>query len=275
VKKPILYLDTVDDMIEHAKYPVFVHYAHPEPKPEYCTYGMYQMMQHAMDIWDNSTANKDLARTLTQLGNSPRITNIVCIGLGNLGRNERSMMQNLVASGLAGALKQICKAADGGISHSIPITSQDLGYTATDATLLSRLRDHICIIPDPEALLAINASSLVVSHAPGIPVKPIVADLAAESCVGPAALFWCRTPHDVVFPGVDMQTVLVVPESGEQYLADLKTRRVLRMLEGYEQLVAAKCVPGVHSCGLEDYAEEGNGEWVNWVGNMELWVRKE
>jgi hypothetical protein len=106
-------------------------------------------------------------------------------------------------------------------------------------------------------------------------VKPIVADLAAESGVGPAALFWCRTPHDVVFPGVDMQTVLVVPESGEQYLADLKTRRVLRMLEGYEQLVAAKCVPGVHSCGLEDYAEEGNGEWVNWVGNMELWVRKE
>jgi hypothetical protein len=100
VKKPILYLDTVN---------VFVHYAHPEPKPEYCTYGMYQMMQHAMDIWDNSTANKDFARTLTQLHNRPRITNIVCIGLGSLGRKERSMMQNLVASGLAGALKQYTK----------------------------------------------------------------------------------------------------------------------------------------------------------------------
>jgi hypothetical protein len=74
VKKPILYLDTVDDMIEHAKYPVFVHYAHPEPKPEYCTYGMYQMMQHAMDIWDNSTANKDFARTLTQLHNSALVS---------------------------------------------------------------------------------------------------------------------------------------------------------------------------------------------------------
>jgi hypothetical protein len=63
--------DTVDEMIEYAKYPVFVHYAHPEPKPEYCIHDMYEMMQHAMDLWDTSTANKDLTRTLTQLRNSP------------------------------------------------------------------------------------------------------------------------------------------------------------------------------------------------------------
>jgi hypothetical protein len=55
----------------------------------------------------------------------------------------------------------------------------------------------------------------------------------------------------------------------------MKTRRVLDLLKGYDQSVAAKDVPGVHWCQPEDHTPEGNGEYLNWMGNMELWVRKE
>jgi hypothetical protein len=267
--------DTVDDMIAYAKYPVFVHYAYPEPKPEYCIYDMYQMVQHAMTYGTTAPQTK----TSQEHSHSSATAHASQTSYASVSAASAARALNdakpccLVASGLTGALKHIYKAADD-ISHPIFIIAQDPGYTATDSTLLSRLRDPIRIVPDPEALLTINASSLVISHAPAIPVKPIVADLAAEAGVRPAALFWCRTPH-VVFPDVDTHTVLVMPESGEQYTADLKTRRVLDMLQGYERLVAAKCVPGVHWCRPEDYAEEGNGEWLNWVGNMEFWIRKE
>jgi len=273
--------DSVYDMAQYAKFPMYVHLCYSSLKArDYNELKMIDTLSVLREKWLRSVACAALTTTVLRLKNAARITNIVCISHGSFMRSARSIMQHLVAWYVAELLTDLystggneTEAGGTPLDHSIAIISQDPAYSDSDDILLESQPHPIRVVPDPEALLAINSSSLVMSHAAGIPLRSIVADLA-ESGKGPAAVFWDKSSYDTVLPDVDNVTVPMLPSGAEHYFVDAKTRRVLDLLDGYDQVMHAED----HPMGWwrpEDDAPDGLGEELNWFRNMEMWLRRE
>jgi hypothetical protein len=165
------------------------------------------------------------------------------------------MMQHVVAVWIADTLTELYADAGDPVVEPIAIIAQDPAYTNQDIVLLAS-RFHM--FPDPEAFLAIDNSSLVMSAWPSIPVKAIVADLG----VSPAALFWSQPLDHETDSGVDKVKVQL-KDGREYYYSNELTRSVVEMLRGYKKMNTEKLGEG----------EKGNS--LMWLKRMELWVRKD
>ncbi|KAF2829774.1 hypothetical protein CC86DRAFT_403117 [Ophiobolus disseminans] len=271
--------DTVDKLIHHSKFPVYVHFANPDCRPEYEIFSMHCALISAVTIWNQSSHLTALRVTLDKLKDLTRITNIICIGHGSFARSERSVVQHVVASWIASTLTEMYGitsepvrviAQDPACTRNDPAcTRNDPACTRNDITLLSRLPTPIEVVSDLHAFLTINSSSLVMSHPPSIPVKAVVADLSD----GPAVLFWGRNPAGKIYQDVNRVKISVMPGTGEFYFVDAYTRRVTEILEQHENMTqAANTNRGW--CREDDWAEDGNGRYLNWTGNKDMWVKK-
>jgi hypothetical protein len=268
--------DSVDDMAQYSRFPVYVHFCSQSLKaPNYCVLRVLDILCAFRETWVRSAACTALTTAVSKLKDATRITNIVCISHGSFTRSPRSMIQHVVAKYVAELLTDLYKTAGTAtpIDGDITIIAQDPAYSTSDLLLLGSLFRPIRVVPDPEALLAINDSSFVMSHAAGIPLRSMVADLAASG-KGPAAIFWEKNHFDIAISGVDNVTVPMRPSGGEHYFVDAKTRHVLDLLDGYDKVMHAED----HPMGWwtpEDPATDGLGEKLNWFRNMEMWVRPE
>jgi hypothetical protein len=167
-------------------------------------------------------------------------------------------MQHVVASWIASTLTKIYADAGDPVIEPITIIAQDPMYIKKDRDLLSNLANPIDVVFDPQAFLAINSSSLVMSVQPLVPVKAIVADLD----VLPAAMFWNQPWDHETYSTVD-RVQIDVGNGIPYYLTNPITGRLAEMLEGYEMMT------------VDQWVEEDEDWSLEWLHELEMWVRKE
>jgi hypothetical protein len=74
-------------------------------------------------------------------------------------------------------------------TENIPCYVQDPVYTDCDRLLLGA--HGINVLDDPDGLVEVDNSTLVISCAPDVPIRQIVMDIAQ-----PVLMVWCRTIPD-------------------------------------------------------------------------------
>lgn len=134
--------------------------------------------------WRTSATCQGLLQHLSSMEIRPRITKIVCFGLGTLGaindcHSTRCHAQHAAIETITTALTR--RGVSGG--HEIQCFAQDPAYDSVDHALLREL--GIYLLDDPKGFLEIDEETLVFSVSPNVPVKQIVADVQ-----WPAAMIW-------------------------------------------------------------------------------------
>jgi hypothetical protein len=165
-----------------------------------------------------------------------QIHNVVCVGHDNLGYYTASITQHSATYSIADDLTKLFEELGKLPETPITIFAQDSGYTANDNEIPSRFPILIKVLENPEGFLAISDNSLVVSCYSSAPVKQIVADLAADTTTGkgPAAILWNDGLRDDKNGGVDVVTYKWMEMV---YFANLGSRRMLDMLQGYTKVM--------------------------------------
>lgn len=230
------------------------------------------MLDVSKRLWRKSHLRSHLLDSVQKLKHTARISNIVCIGLGTLHtldpNKNNPIIQHVVASALAQYLTRMYEAEGMPLEKPIRIIAQDPAYTLRDRQILSELPVPIEVVTDPEGFLAINEFSLVYSAFAMVPVKQIVADLAAATPdgKGPAALFVNNDFRDKIRGNVD-RAVYDRDEPGR--LADPETKRYLTMLEFYTRVMDGQKLKGMFY--LLTFPTGG----YNWFTGMDIWARGE
>jgi hypothetical protein len=130
-----------------------------------------------------------LKSTLASVAVPPGIDKIVALACSTItwadnGDNMRSMAQHILALMIRDLLASgSSTSADGESARGIKCYAQDPIYTPVDEEVLSEA--GFTIVDDPRAFLEIDEASVVISIAPNIPVRQIVADIAR-----PAIMIW-------------------------------------------------------------------------------------
>ncbi|KAF2118103.1 hypothetical protein BDV96DRAFT_596976 [Lophiotrema nucula] len=158
------------------------------------------------------------------------------------------------------------------MTQRIEIIAQDPAYTPLDETLLSQLSTThpITVLNDPDALLAINDSTLVMSCYATFPIKQIVADLAAESPSScPAGILW----NMLVF-GEDVDKWYGVdkvryPDSRMAHCTNSSSPRTVEMLKRFR-----KVFDGTVDSPVSQSEEEDNAYGLGALEDMEVWLRE-
>ncbi|KAI4666768.1 uncharacterized protein J4E79_002808 [Alternaria viburni] len=230
------------------------------------------MLDLSKRLWRKSHLRSHLLDSVQKLKHTARISNIVCIGLGTLHtldpNKNNPIIQHVVASALAQYLTRMYEAEGMPLEKPIRIIAQDPAYTLRDRQILSKLPVPIEVVTDPEGFLAINESSLVYSAFAMVPVKQIVADLAAATPdgKGPAALFVNNDFRDKIHGNVD-RAVYDRDQPGR--LANPETKRYLTMLGSYTRVMDGQKLKGMFY--LRTFPTGG----YNWFTGMDIWARGE
>jgi hypothetical protein len=262
--------DSVEEMAACARFPVFVQFTGPHHDSNYDMVEGRKLLAQASAIWRQSPHRSSLLNVLDSIKSTTRITNIVCIGHGSITQGPQSVMQHIVASWLASTLTQKYAEAGKPLEKPVTIIAQDPQYKTNDRVLLSGLSTPIRVVPDPQAFLDITNSSLIMYHAPWIPVKNVIADLD----LSPAAILGDHYKSDEDLYGYDKVHIHLTADRGENIYANANTRRVLEMFEGYTRMMEdeqpKKCYIGEEKVTRNAY---GRKEWLDWMTRMEMWVR--
>jgi hypothetical protein len=225
----------IKERSERATFPVHIRFGSAVTRKACNLDTTIEQLGIEMTLWDGSIEHNVLLKSLSMMAASDAtpVTNIVCIALRCL-ENAQSIMQHVVAHSIAQELTRLYEDHGKPLKAAITIIAQDPACGENDKLLLSRFPIPIRIVNDPEGLLAVNESSLVMSCYPSAPIKQIIADLAADSLSrGPAALLWNESSWDARHGGVDTVTL-----SGLEWAsADPSSRRVEDMLKGYKKVM--------------------------------------
>lgn len=223
-------------MIEYSRFPVYVHLRGKQDAQDYDRDLLIQDLGYGMMFWDQSVEHQLLQECLQKLSNTARVTNIVCIAHGGLGRGAASILQHVAASSIAQEVIALYEQAGQPLENPITIIAQDPAYSTNDIDLLGHLPIPIRVVPDPEGFLAVNDTSLVMACYLTVPVKQMVADLAADltSGRGLAAVLWNNSWWDGRHSVVDVVTSSWMDVF---YFANAGSRRLLNMLQGYEKIM--------------------------------------
>ena len=230
------------------------------------------MVDVSKRLWRKSHLRSHLLDSVQKLKHTARISNIVCIGLGTLHtldpNQNHSIIQHVVASALAQYLTRMYEAEGVPLEKPIRIIAQDPAYTSRDRQILSQLPVPIEVVTDPKGFLAINESSLVYSAFAMVPVKQIVADLAAAAPdgKGPAALFVNSDFRDKIYGNVDR---VVYNRDDPRRFVDPETKRYLTMLESYTRVMDGQKLDRMfylHTSPMGAY---------DWFTGMDMWARGE
>jgi hypothetical protein len=229
--------DDLEELVEFAKFPIFILPIGIEPT-EYCNLDQkITQIEKIVKQWDESAEHKALSDCLYKMKDTARITKLVCIGHGSVARGDLSermdsVLQHIAAASMAKEVTAMYEQSGTPLNEPITIIAQDPVYTRDDETILSHFPVPISIVPDPYGFLAIDEFTLVMSLYPSVPVKQIVADLAAKG-KGPAAIFWNDDSWDIEHGGVDIVTY----QSTDMYFANAGSRRLADMLGGYVKVM--------------------------------------
>ncbi|KAF1944284.1 hypothetical protein EJ02DRAFT_432600 [Clathrospora elynae] len=265
--------DNVEAMVRYSNFPIYISFCENEDEFDYHLDDLVRDIADYTTLWDKSIERAVLAESLHQLKHTARITNIICIGHGSLDRGPASLLQHICASAIAQELTALYNEDGEAPKEPITIIAQDPTYTANDRELLSRLSCPIRVVPDPEAFLAVNESSLIMACYPTIPVKQILPDLAADSLSGkgPAAMFLNNEQCSNGNGGVD---VVTAPWRKPLYYANAPSRPYLKMRAVYTKIMDGKKLFG--SRFSDEYFETMYGiedEGVEDVNNIQQLVQ--
>jgi hypothetical protein len=135
----------------------------------------------AVKTWEDSEDCKQL-RSLFQVVPLPRVNKIVafaCSGFGDGSNRPCALYQHALILTLRDILEN---RPDG---EKVKCFVQDPIYTETDEHVLGNAR--ITVLGDPRGFVEVDDQTLVISFAPNIPVRQIIADIAR-----PPVMVWNR-----------------------------------------------------------------------------------
>jgi hypothetical protein len=228
----------MEEMVQYSRFAVYIRFRQTEMPQDYDLDLMLRQLAFGTMLWNKSLERTVVIHALRKIMelHTVEIDNIVCLGHGSLGCGVSSIMQHIVVSSIAWELTTLYEEQNRSSHTPVVIVSQDPAYTENDRGLLLGLPIPIRIVPDPEGFLAINDNSLVMSCFPVIPVKQIVADLAADSISGkgPAAVLWNNSWWDEQLGNVDLVNY---PWKNVSYFANASSRRSVDMLKRYTKVM--------------------------------------
>jgi hypothetical protein len=258
--------DDLDEMVKNAKLPICIHFEDVKDIDyEYDVTDLVACIMQLMEAWDECPERDVLYKSLEAMSHATPITNIICFGNGSIARSPDSTNQHVVASSLAVYLASLYDKTDININQPIKIYAQDPAYSSMD---IEALRNHdIEVLDNPKAFLAVDSGSLILSSGPTVPVKQIIADLAAEDpskC--PAAVLWNNNRRDDQL-GIDPVTYKWVDCV---YFANPISQRSIDMMKGW-----TKVFDGEEQLGSRrtDKKEEDWSLGTEWLSQMQIWAR--
>lgn len=149
-----------------------------------------EFFQIRLQQWRTSQAYQQLKSCIMSTSSISVITKIVGFAFGSIALTDveadyafRSAFQHALLVTLKDLL---CEKLS---TEKIACYVQDPLYTNCDRLLLGA--HGINVLDDPDGLIEVNNSTLVISCAPDIPIRQIVTDIAQ-----PAIMIWCRTIPD-------------------------------------------------------------------------------
>ena len=224
-------------------------------------------------LWMASSSRFLIRELFTSLANTHApITKVVCFGLGAINMNKsfyQSSIQYMTVFTIIAALQDAYKKTDPECA-GIKLLLQDPNYETRDCQLIRELwagnKDDLVFVSDPDGLLAIDASTIVVSaYLPiQVPLVQIIADLFhGQPGAGPAMVIG--------------DNMVLDPDKTLYSLADRAAPHVARFFDQQYEKVDS---------GFGDYELEGEfmedvfGENWNdkrryyWLNHMALWAKK-
>lgn len=225
-------------------------------------------LQHTKRLWITSASRRQIyslvCSAAAKLSNP--ITKIVCIGLGSIRPNPewyQGVLQHMTVFTLAAALNAVNRSKNVKCPK-VRIIAQDPCYEAYDQVLLQEMSPNQIdfSLSDPEALLAIDANTIVVTaYLPNtVPLMQIMADLFVDKWEKGPAMILCDRMEDL-----------------------RKERRWYPQADRNSPAVARMLLDGYRSCherfvGLEKEFEKdvrkGQVKWHYWLEDMDFWLRK-
>ncbi|KAE8372326.1 hypothetical protein BDV26DRAFT_286050 [Aspergillus bertholletiae] len=146
----------------------------------------------SIQIWERSQSFKLLQTIIESRKNLPPVTKIVCLAFGTI--LPRSIdhwdHKSEFKYALALSLRDVMNKRQRDTTGEIKCYAQDPAYTEIDKSILENY--GITILEDPAAFAQIDESTIVLTFAPGVPVRQLVADIAR-----PAMMIW-NTSEKVV-----------------------------------------------------------------------------
>ncbi|KKK23058.1 hypothetical protein ARAM_004828 [Aspergillus rambellii] len=220
--------------------PVSICYTSSAEFPKSPAEDVRQAFKTSLVAWKASETCKTLERHMSTLSFSTPINKIIGFGLGTLSvlehdyHSTRSHAQHAAIGSMVETLTR--RGING--DQEIKCYAQDPAYNDVDQDLLRSL--GIVPLDDPKGFLEIDASTLVFSVSPNIPVKQVVVDVQ-----WPAAMIWNTVnPEENENSRWEKQM-----RNGEEfwvvpYTTDPDSKRVRKMVEHYTS---------VSLCDLDEY----------------------
>ncbi|KAH7324791.1 hypothetical protein B0I35DRAFT_424977 [Stachybotrys elegans] len=196
-------------------------------------------------LWLSSSACADLLTIFSHHKDLPKITKVVCFGLGCLSspmdpdekevdykrHMRRRMTQHAAALSVAAKVGELLGVDD------IAVLAQDPAYTDDDRQFLDEIGIQVVGMHGAMGFVHVDDQSIVMSCSPDICVKQVIADIAR-----PAAVIWNRVTTEeedefewstVVEP--DGQEISVSP-----WTTDDDSPRTRKMIESYTRYTFVK-----------------------------------
>lgn len=133
------------------------------------------------DMWTMSPECAELKRLISQATSTNRASKAIGLTLGSLTRGwheDKLRHRTTVQHAMLMTIRDVL-----GEQSDVPCYIQDPAYTHTDIDILNEA--GFTVLSDPNGLLEIDETSVVVSIAPDFPVKEVLVDLAK-----PAVIMW-------------------------------------------------------------------------------------
>lgn len=226
--------------IIHDGYPVNAETTEALPlPPSYHFDGMSALFSAGIQNWKKARACKKLKTILSDTARSHEINKTIGFALGGFSQQETCLAhaaRNVTQHALLLTLKEWLQKRDGG--EKKPCYVQDPSYNSVDKQVLEKA--GLQVIDDPCGWLEVDEQSIVVSVAPNVPVKEIIADIAR-----PAVIIWERVSVEQLVPFTDGRD-----------RNDPCSLRVVDMMEDYDAHVF------------------GAGQDLSECGSLVLYVRK-
>ncbi|KAM7207200.1 hypothetical protein V8F20_002466 [Naviculisporaceae sp. PSN 640] len=174
------------------------------------------------NFWESSRACTNLRRLIKKTP-MPRVSKIVAFACGAIVDSPRAQMdemtvfRRMMQHAFVLTLRECLQRKQQG--RPVRLLAQDPGYHDADKQVLRRA--NIEIVDDPDGWLEVDQNTLVFSIRPAVPVRQIIADIAA-----PAVMIWRK----------------VKPESAVPVAwRDESSPRVEAMIQNYTELKFIQC----------------------------------
>ncbi|KAI1291635.1 hypothetical protein F5Y03DRAFT_376356 [Xylaria venustula] len=150
------------------------------PTPPEEDVNMYQAMEQQ---WKTSQHFEQVQEVLASVEIPFVVTKVIGLGLGPLVLNSRLYERCVFQHALISVLRQK-------FSISLNPFVQDPSYTQRDKDILYSV--GLTVLEDPQALLELDESSILLTISPGLPVKDIVVDTCR-----PGVIIWNKEVPDI------------------------------------------------------------------------------